>query len=449
MTTSSYPKILYIDDDPLNRLLINRVLSNYQFEVIEAASGLEGLNLARQEPPQLILMDINMPGLDGHETTTRMRSIPTLAKIPIVAITARTTAGERELALAAGCDGYIPKPIDVDDFPQRILSYLDGKRDTLTSDERQEFLGHYSHKLVERLESKVLELEEANNRLQKIDKLKSDFITLAAHELRTPITLVYGYARLLQMMTQDTGATDSAEEDVANVSNRIFQSVHRLNEVVNDILNIALIQADEMRLMQEPVNLAEVIDAARQELDPVKNDRNLEILSEGLSDLPILIGDRERLQQAFNNILSNAIKYTPDGGVITIKGWLTLDKQAQPGRPQQNRSLLDQEGIIILVQDLGVGLDPVEQSEIFEQFYIVGNVAYHSSSKTAFDGGGLGLGLPIARGIIEAHGGRIWVESSGRNASVDPGSKFYIVFPLRASGKGSKRGHSTPYTAAN
>jgi two-component system, cell cycle response regulator DivK len=114
-------KILYIDDDPFNRALVNRLLTSYDFEVIEAENGLEGLKIARKEPPHLILMDINMPGLDGHETATRMRGIPLLERIPIIAITARAAKGERELALAAGCDGYITKPIDVDNFPHKIM----------------------------------------------------------------------------------------------------------------------------------------------------------------------------------------------------------------------------------------------------------------------------------------------------------------------------------------
>src|SRR5512145_122530 len=111
--SSANPKVLYIDDDSVNRTLVNRLLSSYNFEVIEAESGLDGLVVARQELPSLILMDINMPGLDGHETTTRMRNIPALEAIPIIALTARSARGERELAIAAGCDGYITKPIDI------------------------------------------------------------------------------------------------------------------------------------------------------------------------------------------------------------------------------------------------------------------------------------------------------------------------------------------------
>ncbi len=430
----AHPKILYIDDDPINRALVNRLLSIYELEVIEAANGLDGISLARKDPPNLILMDINMPGLDGHETTTRMRSIPTLEQTPIIAVTARTTSGERELALAAGCDGYIPKPINVDDFPRQVISYLDGYRDTITNTERQYYLGQYSHKLVERLETKVIELQEANTRLQKIDKLKSDFITLAAHELRTPITLVYGYARLLQSIAQESEQPDlMVDGSVGDLAGRIYHSVHRLSEVVNDILNVSLIQAKQVQLRQEPVHLAEIIKAALSELNPAKNDRVLHITLQDLEVLPPIIGDRERLRQAFWNILSNAIKYTPDGGSISIQGWLI--NPAADESPAAASSGPEQGGVIVLIKDTGIGLDPAEQKDIFEQFYVVGDIAYHSSSKTAFKGGGIGLGLPITRGIIEAHGGRVWVESAGRNDPQDPGTKFYVLLPLKNSPK--------------
>lgn len=426
---STSPRILYIDDDDDNRTLVNRLLSSYDFEVIEAANGLQGLELAKANPPHLILMDINMPGLDGHETTTRMRSIPILNRVPIVAVTSFTTGGQRELALAAGCDGYISKPIDVDEFPLQVMNYLDGRKDTLTAAEHQHYLGQYSHKLVNRLEAKILELQEANNRLQKIDKLKSDFITLAAHELRTPISLVYGYARLLYLHVRDNEPAHVVEGSTADLANRVFQAVQRLNEVVNDILNIALIQANQIRLEQHPVYLAQVIRAVLGDLNPADNERDLTIALQNLENLPPIIGDFQRLYQAFHNLLSNAIKYTPDGRSIlitgqTISAGFVVDALPGPHQP------LNSDGLIILIKDSGIGLDPTDQKEIFEGFYVVEDIAYHTSSKTAFGGGGMGLGLSITRGIIEAHHGQVWVESQGCDNQANPGCTFYVFLPL-------------------
>ena len=438
VTIEIEPKILCIDDDPNNRSLVNRLLTNYNFHVIEAETGLEGIQVAKRETPDLILMDINMPGLDGHETTTRMRSITGLKNTPIIALTIRTGTGDRELALAAGCDGYITKPIDVDNFPHQVIDYLQGRRDTISQDVRHHYLGEYSQRLVERLETKVLELEDANARLQKIDKIKSDFVTIAAHELRTPITLVYGYARLLQSAVQDVDNLDDLFEEggIGDLSGRIHRSVHRLSEVVNDILNITLIEANEMRLERFPVDLGEVINTALEELNPAKNGRTLDITLEGLDDLPDIIGDKKRLHQVFWNLLSNAIKFTPDHRSILIKGWLAQLPESTSNSQESSGSATTPVGdIVIMVKDTGIGIEPSEQKEIFERFYIIENTAYHTSSKTAFGGGGMGLGLPIAQGIINAHAGRIWVESAGRETENNPGSTFYVLLPLNPNSR--------------
>ena len=433
-SSNTPPKILYIDDDPLNRSLINRLLTNYNFQVIEADNGLAGIQIAQQDPPDLILMDINMPGLDGHETTTRMRTIPGLKDTPIIAVTARSTTGERELALAAGCNGYIAKPIDVDEFPNQVTTYLSGRRDTINQSERQHYLDQYNQKLVDRLESKILELQEANTRLQKIDKLKSDFVTVAAHELKTPITLVYGYARLLQLAVKEVPTSDVNQTGIDDLADRIYQSVHRLSDVVNDLLNITLIDANEMRIEYRPVHLGEVIQAALQELNPQKNERILHITLENLDTLPEIIGDRKRLHQLFWNLLSNAIKFTPDHGEIFVRAWTVPPEEASKQQTFASPSTQSEKGnVIVMIKDTGIGIDPSDQKEIFERFYMIGNSAYHSSSKIAFGGGGIGLGLPIARGIIEVHGGRIWVESAGRNVENKPGSTFYVLLPMDAA----------------
>jgi signal transduction histidine kinase len=311
------------------------------------------------------------------------------------------------------------------------MAYLEGQKDLLSGADRQHYMGQYSQRLVERLETKILELEEANVRLQKIDKLKSDFITIAAHELRTPITLVYGYPRLLQVELKSAPpAADEAELGVKDLADKIHLSVHRLSEVVNDILNISLIETNQMKLDTSLVPIGPIVQLALDELNPKKNDREIFIELGDLGQLPPIHGDAKRLRQVFWNILSNAIKFTPDQGRITIEGWIApppgvTDQTFSPSPRQARRG-----GLVVMIKDTGIGIDPSEQKEIFDRFYMVNNAAYHSSSKTAFGGGGMGLGLPIAKGIIEAHGGRIWVESRGRDLTNLPGSTFYVLLPL-------------------
>ena len=330
--------------------------------------------------------------------------------------------------------GFYKRDIEniIDNFPHQVIAYLEGRQDNLTDDEKQHYLGRYSQKLVERLETKILELEDANTRLQKIDKVKSDFITVAAHELRTPITLVYGYAKLLQTEVEISDNPESVDGGVYDLAGRIYHSVHRLSEVVNDILNISLIEANEMRIERASVDLKAIISAAIQDIDPAKNDRHLDISFEDMDTLPSVTGDPHRLQQMFWNILSNAIKFTPDGGSILIKGWVVLpDPPATDATFTPSTQETQQGNVVVIIKDSGIGIDASEQKNIFDRFYIVDDTTYHSSSKTAFRGGGMGLGLPIAKGIIEAHDGRIWVESAGRNNKEEPsGSTFYVLLPL-------------------
>lgn len=164
-------KVLYIEDNPENRLLIRRVLEAEGYEVIVAGDGSAGIRAATSERPDLILMDIMMPGLDGREATTRLRGIPGLEKVPIVALTASVMKGDRERAVAAGCDGYLQKPIDVDRLPDQIFAFLHGKRETLIPEEELHYLREHNKRLAERLDQKVERLKdisEANRRLADI-----------------------------------------------------------------------------------------------------------------------------------------------------------------------------------------------------------------------------------------------------------------------------------------
>jgi signal transduction histidine kinase len=188
---------------------------------------------------------------------------------------------------------------------------------------------------------------------------------------------------------------------------------------VGDILNVSLIDAGKLDLAQEPVLLNPLIHDAVQSIIDAAPDRELAFEIEGLTDLPRVTGDSKRLYQALWNVISNAVKYTPDGEQIHIAGHQIEDT------------------VHIAIRDSGVGIPPEDQERIFDRFYVLENTALHYSSKTAFKGGGLGVGLTVARGIVEAHGGRIWAESEGRDEEQLPGSTFHIVLPLKASGQRS------------
>lgn len=406
-------KILYVEDDESSQRLVQRLLTVEGFEVLVATDGLEAIEIAQREQPNLLLIDINIAGLDGYEVTTRLRAIPGLENTPVVAVTAATSQGDRERALVAGCTGYIAKPIDVDRFPDQVRGYLVGIREEVDSPEqRQTYLAEYNQRLARRLEEKVRELQRAQQELQRVEKMKSDFVVLAGHELRTPLTVIHGYLQILSA-NPDIPGDPEIEGSPKHMLTKVADAVERLNSIVQDLLNVSLIDADHLELAREPIFLHSLIYSILHNLRSFGPRRNLEfIVAERLRELPMLEGDSRRLYQAIGNIVGNAVKYTPDGGRVTIDGEILEDV------------------VHLWVQDTGVGIPPEEINRIFERFYVIENIARHSTSKTAFKGGGLGLGLTVSKGIIEAHGGKIWAESQGYDEERLPGSTVHILLPL-------------------
>jgi hypothetical protein len=192
----------------------------------------------------------------------------------------------------------------------------------------------------------------------------------------------------------------------------IADASSRLHRVFDEIRNVSLIDADRLDVAQDPLKLEPLVHTVVEDLQSFGHSRDIEFEFQGLSNLPIIRGDAQRLHEALWNVVSNAMKYTPDGGKICIGG----------------RQIEDT--VHITVQDDGVGIPLEEQKRIFDRFYVLEDTSLHRSSTTDFKGGGLGLGLTVTKGIIEAHGGKVWVESAGYDEEELPGSTFHILFPL-------------------
>lgn len=410
---SDKTRVLYIEDDVASQRLVQRVLENHDYEVYVAGEGLNGVDLARQHAPSLILMDINLPGLNGREITTRLRGLPNFENTPIVALTANTSPGHRERALAAGCDGFLTKPINVVSFPREIDSFLEGYREQLDHEQHVTHLEHHAQELVTRLEDKIRELEGANRRLRELDRMKDDFMALVSHELRTPLTLLEGYTHLLRERAHDVSG--AFPEDLRPLVDGLDVGVNRLSDVINEVINVSRITSGTLQLSMGPVRLGHLLARLERDMLSAAENRHVSLRIERREDLPVIQGDGRQLYIALKNVVGNAIKYTPDGGEVTVHALAVGD------------------AIDVVVHDTGIGVPLDEQRRIFEHFHVVESVDHHSSSKVAFQGGGLGLGLAITRGIIEAHEGRIWVESAGRDPQALPGSTFHLLLPLRPS----------------
>lgn len=260
-------------------------------------------------------------------------------------------------------------------------------------------------------------LDQANQRLEHLDRAKSDFIAVLSHELRTPMGILLGYS---QMLADDPDFKGRPGHQT--IIDGLGKGASRLQEIIETMLDMAMIDNRTMKLYHKPVPMLPMLQAVSTQFMTALQQRRLSLtLDESLLRLPKIEADTETLGKVFYHLLINAIKYTPDGGQITVSGQLLPE-----GHPR-----LAAGGVELVVADTGIGIDPRFQDLIFQKFYQTGEVALHSSGKTKFKGGGPGLGLAIARGIVEAHGGQIWVESPGYDEVRCPGSSFHVALPLR------------------
>lgn len=277
-----------------------------------------------------------------------------------------------------------------------------------------------THRFNQQMEYEVRQrtraIQDAYEQLEKLDKNKSEFITVVSHELRTPLTIMRGYN---QMLLRDPDI--QANEMHYSLVSGIQAGTGRMHDIINNMLEVAKIDNKSLKLVTESVDLCALISKVCHQFVQDLADRNLTINSDLLCNLPPVEADPDAMEKVFYHLIMNAIKYTPDGGTISIIGKLFETETENVDLPG--------EGVEIIVQDTGIGIDPDLQDLIFTKFYQTGEVALHSSAKTTFKGGGPGLGLAISKGIVEAHQGKIWAESPGHDEGENPGSAFHVVLP--------------------
>ena len=276
----------------------------------------------------------------------------------------------------------------------------------------------FNTQLEEEVHKRTEDLRLAYDQLERLDRTKTDFITVTAHELRTPLTVLAGY---IQLLVTDSSVQEDAQKKT--LLDGMRSGANRLSEIIETMLLMLKIDSRALQILSEPIDLNAMIRDLAGSVQKAVADRSQKLrLGEELEALPPVEGDESVIKIVLRNILQNAVKYTPDGGTISVHGcaW------EQPPSPD-----LPAPAVEIIIADTGIGIDPAVQELIFTKFYRTQSANYHSSGKTKFKGGGPGLGLAIARGIIEAHQGRLWVESEGYDEQSLPGSSFHIVIPLK------------------
>ena len=397
------PRILHIEDDPANRLLVRKLLQAAGHEVTDAADGLEGVRLACADRPDLVLVDLNIPGLDGFEVALRLRGEPSLAGVPIVAITAE---GDRETSLAVGCDGFLQKPIDARSFSSVIQRYLKGAKEAPAPGAKSARLMEQSQRIVAHLEEKVAELSRANARLRELDHARTEFYRNISHELATPMTPIVGYVKLLA--DEELGPLTRSQQKALR---SMDDCVRRLRGLIDNLLDVTGMETGRLRFHHVDYDF---LDTTRRVLAAVADrmEDSRVALVEELPRGPLTAwGDAARLQRAMLALLENAAKFTPTGGTVGVRV-----RKLPTGHYE------------LCVADTGPGVRPDRLARVFEPFYQV------DGSPTR-EHGGVGVGLAIARRTARGLGGDVRVASPATetiDGVVLHGAAFYLTVAERA-----------------
>lgn len=395
--------ILIVDDEKFNLDAIRRTLrSEKDYQLYLANSSEEALKILEKiRPIHIIITDQRMPGMSGIELLQRSLTISP-ESIRII-LTAYTDIGDMVDAINKGqVYRYLIKPWKPDELKITLKLGIDYYN---AMEERR--------KLLEELKRKSELLERQNIELRKLAEMKSRFLVVSSHELRTPATIITGSLELLQMQSQNF--TPSQKKILENA----VQGVHRLNSILETFFEMVKLDAQTSTFTLKDVSLSALIDDVLQRIQGYLAERQVRIIKQFETDT-LLHVDPKKILLVFENLISNAIKFTPDGGSITIQ-WQDIGPEL----------------VQISFQDTGIGIPAEELERIFDTFYQLHNVNYHSSSSYKFMGGGPGLGLSICKSIVEGHGGKIWAESPGKGM----GSTFRLTLPR---GKGDTTIKGTP-----
>ncbi|RLJ18087.1 hypothetical protein DJ031_12390 [bacterium endosymbiont of Escarpia laminata] len=380
------PRILIVDDEITARQIAKDVLEDSGFEVLEATEGYEALELFEQEQPDLVLLDVEMPLLDGFETCRRMTRRMEAKDIPIVMVTGRGDIEAVERAYTMGATDFVTKPVKWPILLQRI-NYI------LASAEILEKLRQNERSLAHALE----ELRRKRDEALSAVKARGEFLANMSHEIRTPMNGVMGMLALLE-----DAELEGKERDYLDTARR---SADSLLHIINDILDFSKIEAEKLTLECVDFDLGRLVEETASLFVESANSKDLELncyIANSISG--IFNGDPTRIRQVLSNLVSNAVKFTNRGGVF-----LKVELQEEHGGKQWIR---------FTVEDTGIGVQEGDQAHLFEPFT-------QGDGSVTRKYGGTGLGLSISKELVRMMGGEL-----GMTSRVGRGSSFFFHLPL-------------------
>lgn len=384
--------IFLIDDNPNNLDLLAGILREHGYIVRMAPSGKLGLNAIRARIPDLIMLDITMPEMDGYQVCKLLKSDETTRDIPVIFISALDGTIDKVRAFEVGGVDYVTKPFQAEEVLARLENQL---RISRLQQELQ-----FSNT---QLEQQKKQLADANLKLRELDAVKAKFTAMLVHDLKSPLTVVKATLELFE--TTDEVMKVLSEHNLANLISVSQHSVDKILKLIQEVLEIFRSDVQEMRLNKLPMDpvplLKEALEAAR--LSGISNQ--ITLIDHIDPILPIINADRAQLERVLGNLLSNALKFTPPGGQITLTANTTEGTDVEAGS-----SFLS-----ITVTDTGEGIAPENLPYLFDPYQ-------QANEKKR---GGVGLGLAIVKRIVAAHGGNVSVKSR-----LGIGSSFTVTLPV-------------------
>ncbi len=387
MSTDNKFNILIVDDRPENLLALESILESPDLNIIKATSGNEALGMLLDYDVSLVLLDVQMPGMDGFETAELMRSNERTKNIPIIFVTAISKQRKHVFkGYEAGAVDYLYKPLDLEILKSKIKAFI-------------EFFKHKKalEETTKKLQETVKELDKAKKAAEDATRHKTEFLANMSHEIRTPLNGIIGIADLGLM---DEELTPLQRERLVDIKT----SGESLLDIINDILDISKIEAGKLEIEEEEFSIRELLDKIFTIISFRTVKGNNEIICNMSPDLPdILLGDALRLRQILLNLLANATKFTQNGTIT-----LTVEKK---------ELIEEQVTLYFSVEDTGVGIPKEVQEKIFD--------TYTQAHRSGAEKTGTGLGLFISQRLANLMGGKIEVESEPGK-----GSKFYFSLNL-------------------
>jgi signal transduction histidine kinase len=361
-------RVLIVDDQEANRLLLRDLLESQGHEVAEAVDGLDALQRVADAAPDVVLLDVGMPGIDGFEVCRRLKAAPATASIPVLLVTALSQRDQRLLGIGAGANDYITKPIDKSDLGLRVRNAI-------------------------RMRQLYMEIEGQYRRLEKLELLRDSLVHMIVHDLRSPLAAIRAYLDLMKM----DGEGKLGPELTESIDEARKVAVD-MTEMVSDLLDVSRLEAGRMPLELSQIDLGALATEVAAAIGGATN--RVAVRVEASADHARVNGDASVIRRVINNLVGNAVKLSPASSQVVL---------LVQGNGTEAR---------VSVSDRGPGIPPEYHEKIFEKFGQV-EAARQGTKHSS------GLGLTFCKFAVEAHGGRIGLESA-----VGRGSTFWFVLPV-------------------